>query len=125
MNAHPIAVLLALAAAGSAQAASAATDFTCRNDAAEITCAATGCEVNTDGFTPMSISREGNRLEVCAYSGCWSGPLDLIRTRGDLSILHARLAGTEDAAAAVVYDSRARTATLLWGSYRLALSCGG
>ena len=124
MKAHSLAILLALTAAGSAQAASAGTDFTCRNEAAEITCAAAGCEVKTDGFTPMSISREGNRLEVCAYSGCWSGPLDLIRTRGDLSILHARLAGGRDAAA-VVYDRRAKTATLMWGSYALALSCGG
>jgi hypothetical protein len=117
-----IAATLALAVGGAAQAAGS-TDFTCRNAAAEITCSASGCEVNSDGFTPMSVSRQGDRLEVCAYSGCWSGALDLIRTRGDLAILHATLAQGQGQAA-VVYNRKDQTATMLWGNYALALSCG-
>jgi hypothetical protein len=115
----------AIAAAASTPVhAAAATDFSCRNDAAEITCSATGCEVKKDEFTPMGVSREGNRLEVCAYSGCWSGTLDLIRTRGDLTILHATLSRGQGAAA-VVYNRKEKTATMLWGNFTQALSCGG
>jgi hypothetical protein len=123
MKAIPaLAAALSLSAGGAAQAA-VSTDFTCRNAAAEITCSASGCEVNSDGFTPMSVSRQGDRLEVCAYSGCWSGALDLIRTRGDLAILHATLERGQGQAA-VAYNRKDQTATMLWGNYALALSCG-
>lgn len=113
--------LLAAVAAGPALAAE--TDFTCRNQAAEITCSAQGCDIKPEGeFTPMGVSREGETLEVCAYTGCRSGTLDLIRTRGDLSILHARLAD-EGGAVAVVYDRRNKTATMIWGNYAQPLTC--
>lgn len=104
--------------------AAAPGDFTCANRNAQVSCTAATCEIETGSFTPMGVSREGNRLEVCAYSGCWSGPLDLIRTRGDLTILHASLGGGRDPAA-VIYDRKAQVATLMWGSFVLPMSCGG
>lgn len=116
-----LAALAAVAAAGPVQAA--AGDFVCRNTAAQVSCSATGCEIETESFTPMSVSRQGGRLEVCAYSGCWSGKLDLIRTRGDRVLLHAKLGGGHDPAA-VAYDRKAQIATLLWGSFALPMSCG-
>lgn len=117
----PLLALAAALAAGPAEGA--AGDFTCRNTAAEITCTAVRCEMNTDGFTPISLSREGGTLEVCAYSGCSKGRLDLIRTRGDLTLLHAPVPGGIGPAA-VVYDQKQQIATLLWGGYALPMSCG-
>lgn len=104
--------------------AAAPSDFTCANRNAQISCDGKSCSVETDAFTPMSVSREGNRLEVCAYSGCWKGPLDLIRTRGDLTILHAQLEGGKGQAS-VTYDRKQKVATMLWGNFVQALSCGG
>lgn len=103
--------------------AAAPGDFTCVNRNAEINCSAEACEVETGGFTPMSLSREGNRIEVCAYSGCWKGPLDLIRTRGDLTILHARLSGGHGQVS-VSYDRKLKVASMIWGNFVQALSCG-
>jgi hypothetical protein len=116
-------VFAAALAAPAAAIAAGPADFTCTNRAAQIACTSANCEVETQGFTPMSVSRSGNRLEVCAYSGCWSGPLDLVRTRGDLVILHARLAGGHGQAT-VSYDRKAGIATMLWGNFAQGLSCG-
>lgn len=112
--------LAALCAATAAQAASA--DFTCRNVEAEVTCAAQKCAVNTASFTPMSVSLSGSQLDVCAYSSCQSGTVDLRRTRGDLLVVHARTGGS-GGAALVSYDRKRRIATLLWGNYALPMSC--
>jgi hypothetical protein len=117
-------VLLCVAALAVPAVASAAdsADFSCDNRAAEISCTGEGCEVETESFTRMLVSRSGNRLKVCAYSGCWSGPLDLIRTRGDLVILHARLSGGLGQVS-VTYDRRQTIATMLWGKFAQALIC--
>ena len=112
---------LALVSAGAAHAAP--SDFTCRNGSAQISCAAAACEVETSDFTPMSVSRTGARLEVCAYSGCWSGPLDLIRIRGDHTILHAVLARNQGGVT-LTYGRRTRIATMLWGNFAQPLNCG-
>ena len=113
---------LALALAVPAQAALG--DFTCRNTSAQISCTASACEVEAASFTPMSVSRTGARLEVCAYSGCWSGPLDLIRVRGDHTVLHAVL-NRGQGGVTLAYDRRSRVATMLWGNFAQPLNCGG
>jgi hypothetical protein len=122
MKARTILTAAVLGTASLAHAA-APTDFSCRNTAAQIACEAATCEVETESFTPMGVSRTGNRLEVCAYTSCQSGPLDLIRTRGDLTILHAKLAGGQGAVS-VTYDRKQKIATMLWGNYAQAMSCG-
>ncbi|WP_285709100.1 hypothetical protein [Erythrobacter oryzae] len=119
---HLVISLAALAVPAAAVAAGPG-DFTCANRQAQISCNGAACEVETASFTPMSVSRSGNRLEVCAYTGCWSGPLDLVRTRGDLVILHARLSGGQGTAS-VTYDRRQKIATMLWGNFAQAMSCG-
>lgn len=122
------AIAVALLCSSSVTSAAAPTDFTCVNRNAEIRCNAQACEVETEAFTPMSLSREGNQLEVCAYSGCWSGPLDLIRTRGELTILHARLRGWQgegSAQVAIAFDRKEKNATMLWDDFAQALNCGG
>lgn len=122
MRTKPMLAIATLLVAAPALAATP-TDFTCGNRNAQIGCDASSCEINTDSFTPMGVSREGNRLEVCAYTGCWSGPLDLIRSRGDLVMLHARLSGGHDPVA-VIYDRKAQVATMMWGSFVQPMSCG-
>ena len=116
------AAILAIALAMPTRAAPG--DFTCRNASAQISCTAAACEVETASFTPMSVSRSGSRLEVCAYSGCWSGPLDLVRVRGDHTILHAVLTRGQGAVT-LAYDRRTRIASMLWGNFAQPLSCGG
>ena len=116
------AVALALALAMPAHAAPG--DFTCRNASAQISCTAGACEVETASFTPMSVSRSGAQLEVCAFSGCWSGPLDLIRVRGDQTILHAVLARGQGRVT-LAHNRRTQIATMLWGNFAQPLNCGG
>ncbi|MEO0550703.1 MAG: hypothetical protein AAFZ91_12345 [Pseudomonadota bacterium] len=48
------------------------TDWNCRNTSYEISCDETGCEAS-DAHTPMDIYLGDNTMEVCAYTGCWSG----------------------------------------------------
>lgn len=51
-----------------------AQSWHCKNSDFEIYCGAKGCEVNSDGFTPMSIQLQQNgQVGICAYSGCWEG----------------------------------------------------
>lgn len=117
------AITIAAMLAAAPALAATPTDFTCRNRNAQISCDSVRCEINTDSFTPMSVSRSANRLEICAYSGCRSGALDLIRTRGELTILHASL--SEDGGSlAVTFDSKLKIATVLWGEFAQAMSCG-
>ncbi|WP_309621947.1 hypothetical protein [Novosphingobium sp.] len=123
MPSRTLSAALALAAACAAPAAQAASaDFTCRNAQAEVTCTAQKCAVDTTAFTPMSVSLTGSQLEVCAYSACQSGTVDLRRARGDLLVVHARTGGA-GGAALVSYDRKQRIATLLWGNYALPMSC--
>lgn len=53
----------------------------CRNDDLEVRCDDAHCSAQTDGFTPVSLSLDTARgtLEVCAYSGCWSGRARMLR----------------------------------------------
>jgi len=105
---------------------SAQAGFTasCRNTAAEIRCGSGACEVETQSFTPMQLSLSRQSITLCAYSGCWSGPVDLHRTRGDLVLLHANLEKGEGGIA-VVYDRQAKVATMMWGGFAHPMGCGG
>ena len=110
----------------------AAQNFTCTNQKAQISCADGACEVNTDGFTPMSLSRDGARLEICAYTGCWGGPILVRRSRDGIDLLYARVrntTGTGGNAAgmgtlAVIYDGGSKTAQMRWGAFANSMSCG-
>lgn len=121
----------ALALAGLAASAPAiAGDFTCSNKAAQISCGDGACEVTTDGFTPMSLSRTGNRLSVCAYTGCWEGPILVRRSPGPVDLLYARVRQSEGTGGpdmrdlAVIYDRASRTAQMRWGGFANAMGCG-
>ena len=121
---HKFLAFVPLAVSLAVPAQAAPGDFTCRNTAAEITCKADGCEINRDGFTPMSVSRTGTMLEVCAGESCMPGTLDLVRVRADQTILHAVLARGQGGVT-LAYDRRTRIATMLWGNFAQPLSCGG
>ena len=109
----------------------AAQDFSCSNKAAEIRCSGGSCEAETDGFTPMSLSRTGNKLSICAYSGCWEGSILVRRTAGPVDLLYARVrqsAGTGGAGGgmgdlSVIYDRTSRTAQMRWGGFANAMGC--
>lgn len=38
------------------------------------------CQAETDGFTPIQLSRIG-RVTICGYSSCWEGRIGFSRNR--------------------------------------------
>lgn len=106
----------------------AAQDFNCRNAEAEIRCDKGACEVVKDqGFTPMGLTRRGNMLSICAYSGCSQGRILVARTRGGIAMLYAEVSqttGGEREPLAVLYEGKARTAQMRWGGFSNAMTCG-
>ena len=75
MGCHPRPVADPLSAAAEPQS------WQCRNDL-EVRCDAERCEAETgDGFTPMSVSvDDSGAMSVCAYSGCWEGAGEVLRS---------------------------------------------
>ncbi|MEG3180842.1 hypothetical protein [Sphingomonas sp. LT1P40] len=109
-----------------------AADFSCRNEAAELTCDQGKCDVKTaNDFTPMSISRRGTTLTACAYSGCWSGTADLRRARGHLEFLHARVRQENRTdgkpgppeSLAIIHDRTGRTAQIRFLAFSNSMTC--
>jgi len=67
-------IVLILCALLAAPSFAAEPGWSCRNTDAEITCWDGSCDVVTgEGFTPMSVTFRSGRLDVCAYTWCWSG----------------------------------------------------
>ncbi len=109
----------------------AAQDFSCSNKSAEISCKGGACEVNADdGFTPMSLGRTGSRLSICAYSGCWEGPILVRRSRGSIDLLYAQVRNPQANGSsgmselAIIYDRASRTAQMRWGGFANSMGCG-
>ena len=107
-----------------------AQDFNCRNEAAEISCDSGKCAIESEGFTPMGLTRRGNTLSICAYSGCSEGPILIRRTRGGIDLIYAEVKltqpGKRDAEPlAVIYDRRQQTAQMRWGGFSNVMTCGG
>ena len=103
-----------------------AQDFTCRNMAAEIRCDGTACAVETESFTPMELRRLGNRLSICAYSGCWEGPIRMRRSYGGVTFLSAEVRGSGENRAVAplsVMVDRDGSAQVRWGSFSNAMTC--
>jgi len=57
----------------------------CRNDL-EVRCAEGTCKAEgTDAFTPMDVRvDDSGAMSVCAYSGCWEGTGEVLRSEGFL-----------------------------------------
>jgi hypothetical protein len=105
-----------------------AQDFYCRNEAAEIRCVSNSCEVERESFTPMELRRTGNRLSICAYSGCWEGPIAMRRSRGGVTFLSATVrskapAEPSSASLSVMFDHEG-TAQVRWLGFSNAMTCG-
>ena len=89
--------------------------------------------MKTEGFTPMSLSRSGADLEICAYSGCWRGPVLVRRTRGSIDLLYAGTGWVEpetDRPAppseplAIIYNRKSKTVLMDWFGFSNVMSCG-
>jgi hypothetical protein len=105
-----------------------AQDFHCRNTAGEIRCGEGACAIETQGFTPMELTRRGNKVSLCAYSGCWEGPVLVRRTRGALTMLFADVRGSTPGnsgseSLAVIHDRAGRVAQVRWGGFANAMTC--
>jgi hypothetical protein len=56
-------------------------EWSCQNADFEISCSDNTC-IQSDGFTPMSITLSAGNMNICAYSGCWDGPPTRVDTTG-------------------------------------------
>jgi hypothetical protein len=104
----------------------AAQNFSCSNKTAEIRCASGACQIATEGYTPMALSRRGKTLEICAYSGCYQGAIAFQRMRGGVTHLYARVkrdGGNEVTPLSVLYDAAGKTAQLRWEGFSSAMIC--
>lgn len=105
-----------------------AQDFHCRNTDAEIRCSGASCEVETDtgSFTPMELSRSGDRLTICSYSSCWEGPIRMRRSHGGVTFLSADASITTGEPRreplAVMYD-RDGSAQIRWLGFSNVMRC--
>lgn len=70
------AALAALLLLGPGGLAHAADGWRCRNEQVEVSCDAGACAVS-EAHTPMDVSVDPSRISVCAYTGCWEGPVAL------------------------------------------------
>jgi len=121
-------LILALALLASVPAL--AQDFNCRNEKAEIRCDSGACEIESEGFTPMGLTRRGNTLSICAYSGCSEGAILVRRTRDGITLLYAEVRLTqpgkrEAEPLAVIYEPAQQTAQMRWGGFSNVMTCGG
>ena len=108
-------------------------NFTCANRAAEIRCGDGTCEIvmPEDGFTPMQLTRTDELLTLCAYSGCWSGPVALTHTDDQVTFVQARVtreaamvAQEETTLLSILHDAKNQTAQMLWDGFANVMECG-
>lgn len=95
--------------------------WNCRNNDLEISCPQGECSV-ADSHTPMSVTASSGELEVCAYSGCWSGVPSASLTSGRFQTFSGvrllYLADTDDGAhASLTIDTKSGIGTLLVTDY--------
>lgn len=105
-----------------------AQDFNCRNTDAEIRCDAGACDIESNSFTPMGLTRRGSTLSICAYSGCSEGPILVRRNRGGIELLYAEVKLTqpgkrEPEPLSVIYDRKQKTAQMRWGGFSNVMTC--
>ena len=109
------------------------TSFTCFNRVAEIRCGDGRCEIVTpdDGFTPMQLTRSRDVLTLCAYSGCWSGPVAATHTDDQVTFVQARVTSEnpmveqeEATLLSVIYGAKSQTAQMLWDGFANVMECG-
>lgn len=106
----------------------AARDFSCRNEVSEVRCVEGECEVATSGFTPMQLTRSGGTLQLCAYSGCWEGPIRIARKQSGIEFLQARVkrdgGGKKDwSVVSVMFSEHSGAVQLHWGAFVNVLGC--
>jgi hypothetical protein len=108
-----------------------AKQWVCSNQAAEISCGKTGCNV-AEGFTPMSVGLDTKgKMSVCAYSGCWEGKASKIVKTGSYTTFYSnRLKWSQNEGtgpsyidASVTIDRRQSYATMLAAGYAHPMTC--
>ncbi len=108
-------------------ALSTASGWSCQNQDLEISCADGSCEV-ADGFTPMDVTVDQHSLNVCAYSGCWSGPATTVSSGNALYAVGHGMTWSQDASASgatfqVALDTSTGIAVLNGEAYAHPMLC--
>lgn len=100
----------------------------CSNDV-EVRCADGKCEAAAEGeFTPMSVTvSDSGAMSVCAYTGCWEGTGEVVRSGAFVVLIGQDLAfsTSQDAAEdiVIVLDVEDGVATLKAGAFAHPLLC--
>ncbi len=103
-------------------------NWACSNDDIEATCSEAGCDV-AKAHTPMAITISAVQLSVCAYSGCWEGPVAALTKAGSLmTVTGAKLAFSNDpddhTDISVTIDTASYASTVLvTGNYATPAMC--
>jgi hypothetical protein len=115
--------LASVAAAGllgsTAGAAPAPRPISC-NGAMDIECEHAHCTVADASFVAMAASVKGSRIEFCGGERCATGPLDLYRVRGTVTIAHGVVEGEH---VTLAVDRKRKIGTLLWSSRTVPVTC--
>lgn len=125
-----MAMLMAMLMAIAAMDAIAAT-WNCSNPDMEIGCSEGKCEATFDAFTPMDVAfNDDGALLVCAYSGCWEGDGEVLKTADFLAIAGHQLSFSTDPVpgemrqdVAILLDLHDNVALLKSGGYAQPLLC--
>lgn len=122
MARRAIVFLLGLVAAS----VSAANAWHCRNANLEITCSQGRCTSNAS-FTPLDVTLHGDgRMEVCAYSGCFSQRGKVLRSGRNTFFVGDRLAPAgegEVRAFVVMVDAADGTGFIKGASFAMPMAC--
>lgn len=104
----------------------AATAWHCRNADLEVTCDDGRCASN-ESFTPLDVTlRTDGHMEVCAYSGCFSGRGKVLRSGRHTFFVGDRLApqgAGPPMAFVLMVDATDRIGFVKGASFAMPLAC--
>lgn len=126
MNAIKVAMAVCALTTTTVQAAQ--PSLHCTNRTMEARCDGGQCSTMNEGFTPVQLTREGKRIELCAYSGCWEGKVSHRHEIGSNEFLLADLRDSEQGSApadkvAVMLNQATRHAQVSFADFALVMEC--
>jgi hypothetical protein len=76
----------------------------------------------------MGLSKRGAVLELCAYSGCQEGRINMRRSLDKVSVMQAWLTpstqgNSQKTSISVIYDEGEKVAQMRWGGFSNVMQC--
>ncbi|WP_152598522.1 MULTISPECIES: hypothetical protein [Acinetobacter] len=106
----------------------AQTSWQCTNKHAEISCTQQNCQVQTEDFTSFNFLIDSNKeISICAYSGCWRGPVTYTNSKKFDQYFTQQLiwnnGETKDESFSITIDKTTKLGNLLGSGFILPLIC--